>query len=55
MKTKKKSASDGFIVPTVCEFYPDLKSVNLFQPSVAFHIEISHLFCRANDWFLYET
>ena len=30
--------------------------INPFQQSDAFHIETSHLFCRAkNDWFLYET
>ena len=28
---------------------------NPFQPGVAFHIETSHLFCSANDWFLYKT
>ena len=31
--------------------------VNPFQPSVAFHIETSNLFCsaKANDGLLYET
>ena len=28
---------------------------NPFQPGVAFHTETSHLFCSANDWFLYKT
>ena len=31
------------------------KSFNPRQPSVAFHIEMSHLFCRANAWFPYIT
>ena len=26
-----------------------LKQFNPFQPSIAFHIETSHLFCRANQ------
>ena len=29
-------------------------SIEQFQPSVAFHIETSHL-SKTNDWFLYET
>ena len=38
------------------EFFLSLLSIiYLFQPSVAFHIETSHLFCSAkNDWVLYE-
>ena len=33
------------------------QKIDPFQPSTAFHIEISHLFCSAkqNEWFLYET
>ena len=33
-----------------CERKCESSLVNSFQPSVAFHIEISYLFCSAKTW-----